>query len=64
MQDAIKGLLYLTSQRLKDLENYLIGFGSDFLAHLADGASHAIRGQCVYRTQISQNTTQEKNKFI
>ncbi|POS82451.1 hypothetical protein EPUL_006119, partial [Erysiphe pulchra] len=49
LMGAIKGLLDLTNDYLKNLEIQHPGIGSDFLALIADGASRAMRGERVYR---------------
>ncbi|KHJ30258.1 putative effector protein [Erysiphe necator] len=42
LMSAIKGLLDLTNDYLQNLETQYPGIGSDFLALLSDGASHAM----------------------
>ncbi|POS85506.1 hypothetical protein EPUL_001726 [Erysiphe pulchra] len=45
LMDGIKGLLDLTNDYLRMLEEKHLGIGADFLALLADGASRAMRGE-------------------
>lgn len=56
---AIKDLLDLTNQYFQDLEINHPRIGLDFLAHLVNGASRAMRGQRVYTKRISQKTIEE-----
>ncbi|KHJ35140.1 hypothetical protein EV44_g3862 [Erysiphe necator] len=72
LMEAIKGLLDLTNDYLKNLEIQHPGIGADFLALLADGASRAMRGERVYCSvpkpvptynQSSKDTWAEKAKF-
>ncbi|KHJ32863.1 putative effector protein [Erysiphe necator] len=49
LMGAIRGLLDLTNDYLKNFEIEHPGFGSDFLGLIADGASRAMRGERVYR---------------
>ncbi|KAI0999256.1 hypothetical protein K3495_g8941 [Podosphaera aphanis] len=44
LMDAIKGLLDLTNDYLRELENKHPGDGADLIALLADGAPRAMRG--------------------
>ncbi|KAI0998239.1 hypothetical protein K3495_g9956 [Podosphaera aphanis] len=55
LMDAIKGLLDLTNDYLRELENKHPGVGADFLALLVDGASRAMRGQRVYAPMPNRN---------
>ncbi|KAI1000411.1 hypothetical protein K3495_g7784, partial [Podosphaera aphanis] len=55
LMDAIKGLLDLTNDYLRELENKHPSVGADFLALLADGASRAKRGQRVYAPMPNRN---------
>ncbi|POS88416.1 hypothetical protein EPUL_000163 [Erysiphe pulchra] len=51
---AVKGLLDLTNQYLRNLGKGHSGVGADFLALLADGASRAMRGEWVYSKEDSR----------
>ncbi|POS82895.1 hypothetical protein EPUL_003649 [Erysiphe pulchra] len=56
---AIKSLLDLTNDYLQNLDKEHTGIESEFLALLADGASHAMLGERVY---MSLHYTSELNK--
>ncbi|KHJ35962.1 putative effector protein [Erysiphe necator] len=59
LMGAIKGLLDLTNDYLKNLEIEHPGIGPDFLALIADGASRAMRGERVYRDLSRIEPTQK-----
>lgn len=58
--DAIKDLLDLTNPYLKKLEEDHPGVSKEFLALLADQASRAMRGECIYTNLQKVSSTSSK----
>lgn len=46
--EKIKGLLYLASSHLKDMEKERPGIGADFMSIIAKGVSRAMQGEREY----------------
>ncbi|POS82654.1 hypothetical protein EPUL_006041, partial [Erysiphe pulchra] len=60
LMDGVKGLLDLTNDYLRMLEEKHPGVGANFLALLADGTSRAMRGERVYAEKAKPENSETK----